>query len=44
MATANALSQEKFWTNKAECDDAEKKYYMNLYGKVRKKAILISYH
>jgi len=34
MATANALSQEKFWTNKAECDDAEKKYYMNLYGKV----------
>merc|ERR1712226_940373 len=30
----NPLSQETFWSNKAECDDAEKKYYQNLYGKV----------
>merc|ERR1711902_26392 len=27
-------AQESFWANKAECDDAEKKYYQNMYGKV----------
>jgi len=31
---ANPLAHEKFWSNKAECDDAEKKYYTKLYGKV----------
>ena len=35
MAAVNPLSQEPFWKNKAECDDAERKYYQNLYGKVR---------
>jgi len=34
MVGTNPLSQETFWANKAECDDAEKKYYQNLYGKV----------
>lgn len=28
----NALAQEKFWANKAECEDAEKAYYMKLSG------------
>merc|ERR1712113_560259 len=27
------MAQEQFWSNKAECDDAEKKYYQKLYGK-----------
>ena len=36
MVGTNPLSQETFWSNKAECDDAEKKYYQNLYGKVRR--------
>merc|ERR1712083_524901 len=27
-------AQEQFWANKAECDDAERKYYQKLYGKV----------
>merc|ERR1712183_1259992 len=27
-------AQEQFWANKAECDDAESKYYQKLYGKV----------
>jgi len=27
-----ALAQEKFWANKAECEDAEKAYYMRLSG------------
>ena len=35
MVGTNPLAQETFWANKAECDDAEKKYYQNLYGKVR---------
>ena len=35
MVGTNPLAQEKFWSNKAECDDAERKYYQNLYGKVR---------
>jgi hypothetical protein len=26
------LAQEKFWSNKAECDDAEKNYQMRLSG------------
>jgi len=26
------LAQEKFWANKAECEDAEKAYYMRLSG------------
>jgi len=30
----NPLAQEQFWANKAECDDAERKYYQKLYGKV----------
>lgn len=34
MVGTNPLAQETFWANKAECDDAEKKYYQNLYGKV----------
>jgi len=33
MVGTNPLAQEAFWANKAECDDAEKKYYQNLYGK-----------
>jgi len=33
MVGTNPLAQEKFWSNKAECDDAERKYYQNLYGK-----------
>jgi len=33
MVGTNPLAQETFWANKAECDDAEKKYYQNLYGK-----------
>merc|ERR1711962_287936 len=27
-----ALAQEKFWENKAQCEDAEKAYYMGLSG------------
>jgi len=27
-----ALAQEKFWANKAECEDAERAYYMRLSG------------
>merc|ERR1712165_438416 len=34
MVGTNPLAQEAFWANKAECDDGEKKYYQNLYGKV----------
>jgi len=34
MVGTNPLAQESFWANKAECDDAEKKYYQNMYGKV----------
>jgi len=33
MVGTSPLAQEKFWSNKAECDDAEKKYYEKLYGK-----------
>jgi len=33
MVGTNPLAQESFWANKAECDDAEKKYYQNMYGK-----------
>jgi len=32
MVTETSLAHETFWTNKAECDDAEKKYYQGLYG------------
>jgi len=32
MVATNPLSQESFWFNKAECDDAEKVYYQTLYG------------
>ena len=39
MVGTNPLAQETFWANKAECDDAEKKYYQNLYGKVRPQII-----
>ena len=38
MVGTNPLAQEAFWANKAECDDAEKKYYQNMYGKVRQNA------
>merc|ERR1739842_61158 len=27
-----ALAQERFWENKAQCEDAEKAYYMGLSG------------
>merc|ERR1711936_1246210 len=33
MVGTNPLAQEQFWANKAECDDAERKYYQKLYGK-----------
>ena len=36
MVGTNPLAQEQFWANKAECDDAERKYYQKLYGKVRR--------
>jgi len=32
MAVAH-LAHEKFWSNKAECEDAEARYYAKLYGK-----------
>ena len=41
MVGTNPLAQEAFWANKAECDDAEKKYYQNLYGKVRQQIFQI---
>jgi hypothetical protein len=28
----NGLASEKFWDNKSECDEAEKKYYLKLSG------------
>lgn len=33
MVGTNPLAQEQFWSNKAECDDAEKRHYQKLYGK-----------
>jgi len=36
------LAQEKFWANKAECDDAEYRYYAKLHGKVDGLAALTS--
>jgi len=30
---ASHLQHEKFWSNKAECEDAEARYYAKLYGK-----------
>jgi len=32
MVAETPLAHETFWANKAECDDAEKKYYQGLYG------------
>jgi len=32
MVTETSLAHETFWANKAECDDAEKKYYQGLHG------------
>ena len=32
MVAETSLAHETFWANKAECDDAEKKYYQELYG------------
>jgi len=32
-APGSYLAQEKFWANKAECDDAEYRYYAKLHGK-----------
>jgi len=36
------LAQEKFWANKAECEDAEYRYYAKLHGKVDGLAALTS--
>jgi len=36
------LQHEKFWSNKAECEDAEARYYAKLYGKVDGLAALTS--
>ena len=33
-APSQFLAQEKFWANKAECEDAEYRYYAKLHGKV----------
>jgi len=41
MAVAH-LAHEKFWSNKAECEDAEARYYAKLYGKVDGLAALTS--
>merc|ERR1712198_3946 len=30
---SSPLAQEKFWANKAECEDAEYRYYAKLHGK-----------
>ena len=42
MVGTNPLAQEQFWANKAECDDAERKYYQKLYGKVRRSFLFVS--
>jgi len=42
MAGTHPLAHEKFWSNKAECDDAEYRYYTKLYGKVDGLAALTS--
>jgi len=39
---ATHLQHEKFWANKAECEDAEARYYAKLYGKVDGLAALTS--
>jgi len=39
---ASHLQHEKFWSNKAECEDAEARYYAKLYGKVDGLAALTS--
>jgi len=36
------LAHERFWSNKAECEDAEARYYAKLYGKVDGLAALTS--
>merc|ERR1712029_6413 len=41
-APGSYLAQEKFWANKAECDDAEYRYYAKLHGKVDGFAALTS--
>merc|ERR1712198_273263 len=41
-APSQFLAQEKFWANKAECDDAEYRYYAKLHGKVDGLAALTS--
>jgi len=41
-APGSFLAQEKFWANKAECDDAEYRYYAKLHGKVDGLAALTS--
>ena len=33
-APSQFLAQEKFWANKAECEDAEYRYYAKLHRKV----------
>jgi len=42
MAGTHPLAHETFWSNKAECDDAEYRYYTKLYGKVDGLAALTS--
>merc|ERR1719187_398904 len=39
---AHPLANEKFWSNKAECEDAESRYFAKLYGKVDGLAALTS--
>merc|ERR1712198_384713 len=39
---SSPLAQEKFWANKAECEDAEYRYYAKLHGKVDGLAALTS--
>jgi len=41
-APSQFLAQEKFWANKAECEDAEYRYYAKLHGKVDGLAALTS--
>jgi len=41
-APGSFLAQEKFWANKAECEDAEYRYYAKLHGKVDGLAALTS--
>ena len=39
MVAETPLAHETFWANKAECNDAEKKYYQGLYGNGQPRSI-----